>query len=61
MAAASIGTLMTAVTLILYLPALVHALIGPTPEINEALNYFADTLVYAGSAFALASVLPREG
>jgi uncharacterized membrane protein YphA (DoxX/SURF4 family) len=58
-AAASIGAFMTAATLFLYLPNLVHALIGATPEINEALNYFADTLLFAGSALALASALPR--
>ncbi len=58
-AATSIGALMTAVTLVLYLPDLVHALIGATPEINEALNYFADTLLFAGSALVLASALPR--
>jgi len=59
-AATSIGAWMTAVTLFLYLPILVHALIGSTPEINEALNYFADTLLYAGAALALALALPRD-
>ena len=59
-AAASIGALMTAVTLFLYLPNLVRAYVGSTPEINEALNYFADTLLYAGAALALASALPRD-
>ena len=58
MAAASIGALMTAVTLFLYLPGLVLAYGGP--EMNEALNYFADTLLYAGAALALASALPRD-
>ena len=28
---------------------------------NEALNYVADTLLYAGAALALASALPRDG
>jgi uncharacterized membrane protein len=56
-AATSIGVWMTAVTLFLYLPGLVLAVIGSTPEINEALNYFADTLLYAGAALALASAL----
>lgn len=58
-AATSIGAWMTAVTLFLYLPSLLIAVIGSTPEINEALNYFADTLLYAGAALALASALPR--
>src|SRR5258708_37242086 len=42
-AAASIGALMTAAVLFLYLPILVQACVGQTPAINEALNYFADT------------------
>lgn len=59
-AATSIGVWMAAVTLFLYLPILVRAIIGSTPEINEALNYFADTLLYAGAALALALALPRD-
>ncbi len=59
LAAASIGALMTAATLFLYLPILILALGGPAPAINEALNYFADTLLYAGAALVLASALPR--
>ena len=58
MAAASIGALMTALTLFLYLPILIRAHGGP--EINEGLNYVADTLLYAGAALALASALPRD-
>jgi uncharacterized membrane protein len=58
MAATSIGAWMTAVTLFLYLPLLVLAHSGS--EMNEALNYVADTLLYAGAALALASALPRD-
>lgn len=58
MAATSIGAWMTAVTLFLYLPILVLAHGGP--EMNEALNYVADTLLYAGAALALAAALPRD-
>jgi uncharacterized membrane protein len=58
-AAASIGALMTAAVLFLYLPILVQAWIGVTPAINEAINFFADTVLYAGSALALAAALPR--
>jgi uncharacterized membrane protein len=46
-AAASIGALMTVLTLFLYLLILILALGGSTPEINEALNYVADTLLFA--------------
>jgi len=59
-AAASIGALMTALTLFLYLLILILAHGGSTPEINEALNYVADTLLYAGAALVLASALPRD-
>ena len=57
MAAASIGALMTALTLFLYVIILIRA--HGAPEINEGLNYVADTLLYAGAALVLASALPR--
>jgi uncharacterized membrane protein len=57
-AAASIGALMTVLTLFLYLLILILAHGGS--EINEGLNYVADTLLYAGAALALASALPRD-
>jgi uncharacterized membrane protein len=59
-AAASIGALMTILTLFLYLLILILAHGGTTPEINEALNYVADTLLFAGAALVLASALPGE-
>jgi uncharacterized membrane protein len=58
LAAASIGALMTVLTLCPYLAMLVRA--HGAPEFNEAINYVADTLLYAGAAVALASALPRE-
>ena len=57
-AAASIGALITVLTLFLYLPILILA--HGSTEINEALNYVADTLLFAGAALALASALPRD-
>ena len=59
-AAASIGALMTALTLCLYLVILILARGGSMPEINEALNYIADTLLFAGAALVVASALPRR-
>jgi len=59
MAATSIGALMTALTLFLYVPIWILAHGGTTPEIMEAINYVFDTLLYAGAALALASALPR--
>ncbi len=57
-AAASIGALMTVLTLFPYLLILVFARGGS--DINEALNYVADTWLYAGAALLVASALPRD-
>jgi uncharacterized membrane protein len=57
-AAASIGALMTVLTVFPYLLILVFARGGA--DINEALNYVADTWLYAGAALLLASGLPRD-
>ena len=59
-AAASIGTLMTVLTLFPYLAILIRSGTGSAPEFNEAINYVADTLLYAGAALALASALPCD-
>jgi len=59
-AAASIGALMTALTLFLYLLILILAHGGTAPQINEELNYVADTLLFAGAALVLASALSRD-
>jgi uncharacterized membrane protein len=60
LAAASIGALMTVLTVFLYLLILILSLGGSAPEINEGLNYVADTLLFAGAALVLASALPRD-
>jgi uncharacterized membrane protein len=57
-AAASIGALMTVLTVFPYLLILIFA--HGESEINEALNYVADTWLYAGAALLLASALPRD-
>ena len=59
-AAATIGALMTALTLFFYLPILIHSLGGSPDDINDGINYVADTLLYAGAALALAMALPRD-
>jgi len=59
-AATSIGALMTGLTLFLYVPIWVLARGGTTSEIMEAINSLFDTLLYAGTALALASALPRD-
>lgn len=60
MSATAIGAMMTVLTLFLYLPILILARDGSTPQISEAINYVADTLLYAGAALLLASALPRD-
>jgi uncharacterized membrane protein len=60
MAAVSIGALMTVLTLFPYLLILILAYDGSAPDFNDALNYVADTWLYAGAALALASALPRD-
>jgi len=57
-AAASIGALATVLTIFPYLIILILARNGSAAEINEAINYVADTLLFAGSALALALALP---
>jgi uncharacterized membrane protein len=59
-AAASIGALMTVLTVFPYFVILILASGGSATEINEAVNYVADTLLFAGSALALASALPPD-
>ena len=60
MAAASIGALMTFLTVFLYVPVLILAHGASALDVNEALNYVADTLLFAGAALVLASALPCE-
>jgi uncharacterized membrane protein len=57
-ASTSIGALMTALTVFLYLPILILA--RGESEVIVGLNYVADTLLYAGAALLLASALPRD-
>jgi uncharacterized membrane protein len=59
-AAVSIGALATVLTVFPYLIILILARNGSVAEINEAINYVADTLLFAGSALALASALSAK-
>jgi uncharacterized membrane protein len=60
MAAASIGALMTVLTLFPYLVILILAIGGSAQDFNDALNYVADTWLFAGATLVLASALPRD-
>lgn len=58
LAAASIGALMIALTLLLYLITLITP--GSSSlQFNDAINDVADTLLYGGAALAVASALPQ--
>jgi uncharacterized membrane protein len=54
-----IGLVMTLLTLFLYLPIL--AMASQPSEINEALNYVADTLLFAGTVLCVAGTCPPDG
>ena len=41
----------------LYLPILFGTLHGSVAEINDAIDYVADTLLYSGSALAVAAAM----
>jgi uncharacterized membrane protein len=60
LAAASIGALMTVLTVFPYLIILILARDGSTPQITEGINYVFDTLLFGGAALVLASALPRD-
>src|ERR1700719_487420 len=57
-AAASIGLLMAILTLLLYVPIL--AMASQPSQINEGINYVADTLLFAGAALLVASALRED-
>lgn len=56
--AAMAGLLMVALTVVIYSPLLVAAKQGS--EINESVNYIADTLLYGGTLLLLARALGRN-
>jgi uncharacterized membrane protein len=57
-AAASIGALMTLLTLCLFLPIL--AITRDPALMTDAINFVADTLLFAGTALLVAAALPAE-
>jgi uncharacterized membrane protein len=59
-AAVSFGTLMTVLTLFLYLPMWILARGGSMLEVNQAIDNVFDTLLFAGASLVLASALPRD-
>jgi uncharacterized membrane protein len=60
--AACVGGWLLLVVLVIYGPVLIAALSQPGIEVKvEGINYFADTLLFAGVILALASATPRSG
>jgi len=60
MAATYLGTWLVVVVLFVYGPILIAALADPSTGVKvEGINYFFDTMLFAGAILALASATPR--
>jgi len=60
MAATYLGTWIVLLVLFIYGPILIASLLDPSTDVKvEGLNYFFDTLLFAGAILALASATPR--
>jgi hypothetical protein len=60
MAATYLGTWIVLVVVFIYGPILIAALADPSTEVKvEGINYFFDTMLFAGAILALASATPR--
>jgi uncharacterized membrane protein YphA (DoxX/SURF4 family) len=61
MAATYLGTWIVLLVLFIYGPILIASLLDPTTEVKvEGLNYFFDTLLFAGAVLALANATPKD-
>jgi uncharacterized membrane protein len=59
-ATTSLGAWLLLMVLVIYLPVMISALLQPGLEVKvEGINYFFDTLLFAGAVLALASATPR--
>jgi hypothetical protein len=59
-AATNLGTWILLLVEFVYGPMLIVALLDPSTAVKvEGINYFADTLLYAGVILALARAMPR--
>jgi uncharacterized membrane protein YphA (DoxX/SURF4 family) len=60
MAATYLGTWIVLLVVFIYGPILIASLLDPSTDVKiEGINYFADTLLFAGAILALASATPR--
>ena len=59
-AATNLGTWIVLLVVFVYGPMLIVALLDPSTAVKvEGINYFADTLLYAGVILVLARAMPR--
>ena len=59
-AATNLGTWIVLLVVFVYGPMLIVALLDPSTAVKvEGINYFADTLLFAGVILALARAMPR--
>jgi uncharacterized membrane protein len=59
--AACVGGWLLLLVVVIYVPVMIAALSDPRIEVQvEGINYFADTLLFAGVILALASATPRS-
>lgn len=62
MAAAYLGAWVLLLIVLIYGPILISALSNPSTDVRvKGLNYFFDTLLFAGTVLALASATPANG
>ena len=60
MAATYLGTWIVLLVLLVYLPILIASMLNPSTDVKvEGINYFFDTMLFAGTILALASATPR--
>jgi uncharacterized membrane protein len=60
MAATYLGTWIMLLVLFIYGPILIASLLDPSTDVKvEGINYFADTMLFAGAILALGSATPR--
>jgi hypothetical protein len=60
MAATYLGTWLVLLVAFIYGPILIAALSNPSTDVKiEGINYFFDTMLFAGTILALASATPR--
>jgi uncharacterized membrane protein len=61
MASTYLGTWIVLLVLFVYGPILIASILDPSTDVKvEGVNYFFDTLLYAGTILALASAAPRS-